>query len=385
MNYGKITLPEGVNIRFSVFKSKGTDEYNLVITPAKGEPAAVQYDQIEAAIREFVILRQLRHPLVVFQRFFVSDVSNQASIMRQSGSAGTASSLSVIQQPPAMGNKLLAWVYLIENHSEAYDAREFNGSFSFGHNGYIHLYTSGMTSSRESTSYLQSLDIFNGYTELLGEKGMTLETNCIRTWLFVRDIDNNYGGMVKARNEIFEAEGLQHTTHYIASTGIEGQTEKTHCLVAMDAYALSGIVPEQIRFLKASSHLSPTHNYGVAFERGTAVEYGDRRHIFISGTASIDHNGDILHENDIEKQTERTFENIGVLLAEAGASMKDIGSMIIYLRDPADTAFITNFLKTRNHGIPVVVAIAPVCRHGWLVEAECTAVVEANNSAFGDF
>ena len=31
-----------------------------------------------------------------------------------------------------------------------------------------------------------------------------------------------------------------------------------------------------------------TYEYGVTFERGTAVTYGDRRHVFIAGTASID-------------------------------------------------------------------------------------------------
>ncbi len=385
MDYGKLSLPGGVNIQYSVFKRSGTDEYNLLITPSKGESATGQFGQIESAIRTFIIHWKLQHPLVVFQRFFVSDIFNQASVIRHPGSIGTASSLSLIQQPPAMGNKLLAWVYLIENHSEAYDARASNGTFSFGHNGFTHHYTSGMTSSREPGSYPQSLNIFKSYTEFLGANRMALKTNCIRTWLFVRDIDNNYAGMVKARNEIFEAEGLHHTTHYIASTGIEGQTEKPHCLVSMDAYAVSGIVPEQIRFLKALSHLSPTHHYGVAFERGTSVEYGDRRHVFISGTASIDHNGHILYGKDIDKQTERTFENIGALLDEAGATMQDIGSMIIYLRDLADTAFIMKFLETRYPGIPAVVAVAPVCRPGWLVEAECTAFVAATNPQFRDF
>lgn len=96
----------------------------------------------------------------------------------------------------------------------------------------------------------------------------------------------------------------------------------------------------------------------MAFERGTAVDYGDRRHVFISGTASIDHKGRILHLNDIEKQTQRTFENIGALLEEAGASMEDVASMIVYLRDLADTGFIRTFLNLHYPEIPVVVAIA---------------------------
>lgn len=385
MEYGKISLPEGVTLRFSAFKRKGTDEYHLVVTPAKGVPAGVQYDQIESAVGAFMRQRELQHPQVVFRRFLVSDVSNQAALIRQAAHPGTASSLSVIQQPPAAGNKMLAWVYLIENHDVNLDTQTLNGSFTFGHNGYTHLYTSGMTSSTEPGAYPQSLAIFNSYTEFLRENGMSLVNNCMRTWLFVRDIDNHYAGMVKARNEIFEAEGLRRNTHYIASTGIEGQSEKTHALVAMDAYAIHGIAAEQVRHLKALTHLSPTHDYGVAFERGTAVDYGDRRQIFISGTASIDHRGHVLHQGDIALQTARTFENIRTLLVEAEAGFDDISSMMVYLRDLADTPYITAYLQEHFPGVPALVAIAPVCRHGWLIEVECTATIANSHPAFRDF
>ena len=61
----------------------------------------------------------------------------------------------------------------------------------------------------------------------------------------------------------------------------------------MDTYAVKGLQPGQIQFLYAPTHLNPTYEYGVTFERGTAVTYGDRKQIFISGTASIDNKGEI--------------------------------------------------------------------------------------------
>lgn len=63
----------------------------------------------------------------------------------------------------------------------------------------------------------------------------------------------------------------------------------------MDTYAVAGLQPEQIHFLYAPTHLNPTYEYGVSFERGTYVDYGDRRQIFISGTASINNKGEVVY------------------------------------------------------------------------------------------
>ena len=55
----------------------------------------------------------------------------------------------------------------------------------------------------------------------------------------------------------------------------------------MDAYAIGGVESAQIEFLAAPDHLSPTHTYGVTFERGTSVRvsrpqtrfyFGNRKH-----------------------------------------------------------------------------------------------------------
>jgi len=131
--------------------------------------------------------------------------------------------------------------------------------------------------------------------------------------------------------------------------------------------------------------LNPTHEYGVAFERGTAVDYGDRRDIFISGTASIDCNGDILYPNDIEKQTERGFNNIKALLHEAEADMGDVNSMTVYLRDRADAMFIENYLASNFPDIPTILVLAAVCRSGWLIEIECIAIKSIVNPVFRNF
>jgi Putative translation initiation inhibitor, yjgF family len=153
----------------------------------------------------------------------------------------------------------------------------------------------------------------------------------------------------------------------------------------MDAYAVGGISQEQVKFLEARENLNPTHEYSVTFERGTSLDYGDRRHIFISGTASIDREGKILYRNDVRKQAGRTIENIAALLANADATMRDVVQMIVYLRDIADARPVIDYFNERYREIPKAVLLAPVCRPGWLIEIECIAIKAVDNPDFDRF
>ena len=70
------------------------------------------------------------------------------------------------------------------------------------------------------------------------KKRMNLRNNTVRTWIYVRDIDNNYKGMVVARREFFTRIGLTNQTRYIASTGIEGKSIKMQSLVSLDSLSI---------------------------------------------------------------------------------------------------------------------------------------------------
>ena len=181
----------------------------------------------------------------------------------------------------------------------------------------------------------------------------------MRTWIYVRDIDTNYAGMVKARNDIFEEEGLSHLSHYIASTGIGGATEGRSEITAIDFLTFPNIRESEKTYLKALSHLSPTHDYGVAFERGVQLPGG---HIFISGTASIDHRGEVLFEGDVLAQARRLLENISALLAEGGSSLEKIRYFVVYLRDISNYPVVDAYLQQRFPEVPRVLLEARVCR-----------------------
>ena len=155
--------------------------------------------------------------------------------------------------------------------------------------------------------------------------------------------------------------------------------------VSLDAYAIAGIRAGQIEYLSALDHLSRTHVYGVTFERGTSVAYRDRKHIILSGTASIDHKGGILYRGDMLRQLDRTLENMEALLERAGATLADMSHFVVYVRDPADQAEAQRRMRERFSDTPIVILLAPVCRPGWLIEVEGMAIVEASNPGLPTF
>ena len=231
----------------------------------------------------------------------------------------------------------------------------------------------------------QTRSLLCSYDKDLARQGATLEDNCIRTWFFVRDVDSHYAGMVRARREHFAVHDLTERTHYIASTGIGGNPSDTRALVQFGAYALMGFEPAQQRYLYALTHLNPTYEYGVTFERGTCIDYGDRSHVMISGTASINNKGEVMYIGDINKQLDRMCENVETLLSEGGASFADVMQIVVYLRDLADYKNVKERFDSRFPDIPCLITLAPVCRPTWLIEMECIAIVEKKNSKYRNF
>lgn len=220
----------------------------------------------------------------------------------------------------------------------------------------------------------QMYQIFQKYEDLLAGEYMTVASHCVRTWIYVRDIDHNYAGVVAGRKKYFSEIGLTPDTHYIASTGIAGTHRDPRVLVMMDALAIPDLAPGSLRYLHAGDHLSRTIDYGVTFERGAAFSYGSHRYTLISGTASIDREGKVLYPGDVEKQTLRALENVEALLSEDGASLNDVASALVYLRNPEDVRTVRETIDRRLPCLDYLLLHAPVCRPAWLVEIECIAV-----------
>ena len=375
------------NIQFETARAdifsfdNGTEvrEYHAMIHVSQtGLPFA---KQLEAVLNAYdrLVNDTLPGAQAVFKRYFLSDAANQQDEVIVADMTDCAK--SIIQQAPLDGTKIALWVYLMTGVNSSITG---SGLYAVNHGQFRHLWN-GSAHNLAANSEYQTRLLFNEYNMQLLQEGCTLEANCIRTWFFVNDVDLNYGGVVRARNQFFFTQGLTVHTHFIASTGIGGRQADPNVLSQMDNYAIQGIQREQIHYLYAPTHLNRTSDYGVSFERGTRVDYRDRRHVFISGTASINNKGEVKYPKNIVRQTERMWENVEALLAEAECTFDDVCEMVVYLRDTADYGIVSDMYRERFPDRPYVIVHAPVCRPGWLIEMECMAVKQVNNPSLPAF
>ncbi|SDK79252.1 Enamine deaminase RidA, house cleaning of reactive enamine intermediates, YjgF/YER057c/UK114 family [Maridesulfovibrio ferrireducens] len=369
------------NMCFSRFDNSNSNEVFLAIESKQGLNFSQSLQNVLGRYKEVLQQEGLDDNSEIFLRFHLSDITNQLPILKGTiQDIEDRSFVSIIGQPPARGGKIALEAYHIDAPGRLRKLERTPNTLTVRHGNYCSQWIKGQLARPES-SYQQTHQIFAHLASEISKYDATILDNIIRTWIYVRDIDNNYQGMVDARRELFDIIGLTKGTHYIASTGIEGLGCNVSDLVSMDSLSITGLAPEQITFINAPEYLCPTYDYNVTFERATRVTYGDRSHYYISGTASIDREGNILHPENVIKQAERTLVNIEALLQKYGAEMNDLKILVVYLRDPSEAGIVNNFLQNAlPKNIPWIMVRGAVCRPQWLIEIEGIAI-----SKFADY
>ena len=321
-----------------------------------------------------------RRPL--YWRFHLSDIANQAEPLRKL-LGDDANYVLMVGQPPTGGSRLATTAWLLDAPQPVIRQQTENGSSTEQALSHYHLFTFRRPRLQSTTSEDQMREEFQALRTAIVLRNGTLADHVHRTWIYCRDVDNHYAGLVKGRRDFFREEGLTEKTHYITSTGIEALAAEPARLVQMESLALWGLRPEQVIYLRAPEYLSPTHVYGVTFERGVRILFGDRSWLHLSGTASIDKEGHIVHPGNIRLQVRRMVENFSALLHEGEGSLNDLKIAAVYLRDAADAPAVEEILsELLPPTVPRIMVKAPVCRPGWLVEMEGVAVHDHGDPRF---
>jgi len=136
--------------------------------------------------------------------------------------------------------------------------------------------------------------------------------------------------------------------------------------------------------IHAPEVLNEAYNYArpSSFSRGLRVELPGATFLFISGTASVDENGNTVHVGDFRTQTWRTFRNITALLVSEGATWHDVVRTTCYLRDIERDYKDFNEVRTqfyKDFGLDPLPASTGIqghlCREELLVEIEAIAII----------
>ncbi len=243
--------------------------------------------------------------------------------------------------------------------------------------------------------YGRSLNSFRQMRDLLAAEGVDFD-QIIRTWLYLGDIvgeegeTQRYKELNRARSDYFRnhefGRGLvpptQQGTVYPASTGIgtDNHDVVMSCIAFStdrdDIVAVPLENPRQTAAFDYAEHYSPK---SPQFSRAMAVSCGRFSTIFVSGTASIT-DSETQHVGDVAAQTTETLDNIEALIGEEnlarhglpglGTSLEGLAFARVYIKNPQDHAQVRAICEARLGELPIIYAVADVCRDDLLVEIE---------------
>ena len=100
--------------------------------------------------------------------------------------------------------------------------------------------------------------------------------------------------------------------------------------------------------------------------------------VFVSGTTSLDPKGRVQGK-DAAEQTAITMRKIEAALKSAGARLKDVTRLLIFITDIREMDKVTTVLGKAMKGSAIastLVAVSALAKPGLYVEIEATAVVE---------
>ncbi len=127
--------------------------------------------------------------------------------------------------------------------------------------------------------------------------------------------------------------------------------------------------------------VDPNWNWTKKYNIPAGVKIGDTVHL--SGSASLDHDGNVVGEGDLYAQSTQTFLNIAEALDSVGATMADVVKLTAYLTDVSNYA---EFGKARNEAFPsgvpasTVVGTSGLVLPALLVEVDVIAAVGSGSS-----
>ena len=195
-----------------------------------------------------------------------------------------------------------------------------------------------------------------------------------RTWMWLKDILSWYDEFNQVRNEFFTERGLigEGTRQSMpASTGIGlGPADGGDC--AMDLLAVLRPV-DCTKYLQAGGKQQSALDYGSAFSRASKTDTPAGQTVFVSGTASIDADGETTNIGDAAGQIKATIENVQAVLSDMHCVDEDVVHVIAYCKTTeVERTFNSSFRDTLPW--PWITVICDICRDDLLFEIEATAM-----------
>lgn len=215
--------------------------------------------------------------------------------------------------------------------------------------------------------------IFSIITETLSSAGMSF-TNIVRYWWYIDHILSWYSDFNRVRTDIFRSHQIFEGVLPV-STGISAGNHFGSGLFA-NVFALS-IKNQAVRVRTVPSPLQcPAPDYKSSFSRALEISTPGFNQLLISGTASINVDGESIHNSDVRSQINQTMKVIKSILTTRQMDWDNITRAIAYFKNPKDIIHLNAFFSDNNiPDFPLLVVTAGICREELLFEMEADAIL----------
>lgn len=234
--------------------------------------------------------------------------------------------------------------------------------------------------NNDDNYYDQTINMFEKVNEIIKNKGFEFK-DIVRTWIYLNDILKQYDEFNLARNKKFkdfklipgEIEGDSFEEVFMpASTGIDCDNIFGSAGV-MDVLAVKKKNKDVEIRNETGVVQKAAYRYGSAFSRAMVVKDKKNKFMYLSGTASINDQGETVFLDDIEKQIKKTGEVINALLKSEGLNVDDIYEGTVFLKKPEYYgAFVKYCINEKWSHLPFIITVADVCRDDLLFEIDAT-------------
>ena len=363
--------------RYKAIHWPGSLQLWVSLSPNGTSSLEDQAESIYESFAGFLSDHHLDFSNVVTERFHCGSVADAAAVLDRVRYriSSRPPPIMLLQQPPANpSHHLVFQAHLVQatdlERLESLPGGVDGVSYDVGGAHYVHL--AGLTGARpdhEDTFEREAGLMFERAQAALVCSGLDFR-NVVRTWIYLPDLERDYATFNRVRTAFFEDAGVRRIP---ASTGIQGTVFPANIGPGMDLLAIVSDSRTKIQVLRAST-MNEAPVYGSAFSRGMSVSVDGNRLAYLSGTASIDEQGEVFGAGDIDLQLGRMLRNVSALLEPLDACLDDAVCATVYLKDPS---YLPAFERLRvvPSSVPLSIVIADVCRPGWLCEME--AIVAA--------
>ncbi|MGV8094211.1 MAG: RidA family protein [Mangrovibacterium sp.] len=214
----------------------------------------------------------------------------------------------------------------------------------------------------------QTLQTLENIRKALISIGMSF-SQVVRTWFYLDKLYDWYSEFNEIRTTFYREQGVFDNLIPV-STGIGASNLHGTHLVA-NVLAVKPKHPG-VHILSVPSPLQcEATEYKSSFSRAVEIRFPTHRQLYISGTASIDRNGNSIHEGNINSQIDATMKVVQQIIESRSMNWCDAVRAIAYFKDINHVSEFCDYCQ-KNHipSFPVCYCQSDICRPELLFEIE---------------